>query len=343
MGGSLWSVENLLSAWDAFKQGKQGKPDVLFFEYHLEDHLFALSEELSTKTYRHQPYHRFTIQDPKMRVIHKATVRDRVVHHLVFRFLEPYFVPSFIHQSYSSQIGKGTHRAVDDVAVALRKVSQNYTVQVWVLKMDVAKFFDSIDHDILLGLLQRRVDDPDIIWVLERIIRAYHSPFGRGKGVPIGNLTSQIFANIYLGELDQYVKHVLRMRWYFRYADDAVVIGHSPALLAQVRDAIGEFLQNHLQLRLHPRKVFIRKFHQGIDFLGVVLRPHYRVLRPHTARRMLTHAARCVEDYNHGRMDACHLRQTLASYRGLLQHTSSARLADRLAATVWWRLDNPNG
>lgn len=330
------TLENLFFAWDEFKKEKQNKPDVMEFERRLEDNLFQLYEDLNKKIYFHQPYQTFYIYDPKFRVINKAAVRDRVVHHFVFKYLEKIYEPRFIHQSYSCQKGKGTHLAVQDLSHALRKVTGNNTKSVWALKMDIKKFFDSIDHEVLLQLLKRRVKNREMFWLLEQIVRSFSSPQGRGKGVPIGNLTSQIFANIYLSELDYFVKFNLRARYYFRYADDFVFLHESREYLLRLCQRVQNFLENKLCLTAHPRKITIRKFRQGIDFLGYVILPRYEVLRTKTKRRIFKKMSQRVEKYNQELIDECSLNQSLQSYLGVLGHCSGHRLEQELRNAAWF-------
>ena len=167
------SIENLFAAWQTFKCGKRSAEDVQEFERHLEDNLFRLQWELKTKSYRHQPYHRFQIFDPKHRIIHKATVRDRIVHHAIYRVLGPLFDPTFIFDSYSCRIGKGTHAAVERLAGFARKVSRNGTRPCWALKCDVRKFFNSIDQTILLKILEKKIQDSNTTWLLRNIIGSF--------------------------------------------------------------------------------------------------------------------------------------------------------------------------
>ena len=167
------SLENLFAAWREFRRGKRGKSDVQVFERHLEDNLFALRDELMAHTYRHGSYHRFHIFDPKHRVIHKATVRDRVLHHAVCRVLAPLFDRSFIFDSYSCRIGKGTHMAIDRLDQFARKVSRNLRRPCFALKCDIKKFFDSVDHMILMEILAQKIKDPKTQWILREIIRSF--------------------------------------------------------------------------------------------------------------------------------------------------------------------------
>lgn len=331
----LVSIENIFAAWDGFKKGKRNKLDVMFFERHLEDELFQLQTELSTQTYVHQPYSQFHVWDPKFRVIHKAEVRDRVVHHVLFNYLEPLFQPSFIRQSYACQKGKGLHLGVEELAGALRTASKNYTRIVWCLKLDIRKFFDSIDHEILLSLLGKRVGEVEVFKLLVQVVRSYSSTQGVGKGIPIGNLTSQIFSNIYLNELDHFVKNELQERFYFRYADDFILVHPERAYLERMLPLIQEFVVERLRLVVHPNKIILRKFSQGIDFLGYVLLPHYRVLRTKTKRRMFQRMSQQVADFNEGLVDDFSLQQSLQSYLGLLKHCSGYELGEGLKNQMW--------
>lgn len=175
MFDSIVSLENLFAAWREFRRGKRNKPDVQAFERHAEDGLFALYEDLMTGGYRHGPYKQFHIFDPKHRVIHKACVRDRIVHHAVHRILSPFFDRSFVFDSYSCRVGKGTHAAVDRLVRFARKVSRNWTGPCWALKCDIRKFFDSIDHGTLLGILSRRIPCPKTMALLRTIIGSYEA------------------------------------------------------------------------------------------------------------------------------------------------------------------------
>ncbi len=169
----ITSTENLFEAWSIFKRDKRNRPDVEVFEKNVEYELFKLGRELRAKCYRHGPYRMFMIHDPKLRCIHKATVRDRVLHHAVFKILSPIFEPTFISTSFSCRVGKGTHKGVEYLARTLRAVSRNGTQPCYALKCDVRKFFDSIDHDILLDIFEKRVTDPDTRWLVREIIGSY--------------------------------------------------------------------------------------------------------------------------------------------------------------------------
>lgn len=248
------SPENLFFAWQEFVKGKRKKRDVQVFELRLMDHLLVLHEDLKNKTYEHGGYRFFRIADPKLRDIHKASVRDRLVHHAISRVLYPFFDALFIVDSYSCRDGKGTHKALDRFKEFSRKVSCNYTKTAWVLKCDIRKFFASIDQAILIKILRERIEDGDIFWLLERVIKSFHSGIP-GRGLPLGNLTSQLLVNIYMHEFDQFVKQQLKAKYYLRYADDFVFFSRDYEELENWLLSIKGFLWEHLNLTLHPDKV----------------------------------------------------------------------------------------
>jgi len=319
---------HLFEAWDEFKKGKGKKPDVLAFERNLEQNIFQLSRDLKQKIYTHDAYKGFFISDPKRRHIHKASVRDRVLHHAIFKALNPIFEPTFIATSFSCRIGKGTHKGVEALEHMLRQESKNYTHICYTLKCDVKKFFDSIDHKILLAILARKIRSADTMWLLQRVIEGYRSNPGdeRARGVPIGNLTSQLFANIYLGELDQFMKHTLKVKKYARYTDDFIVISQDRTYLASLLTPIEDFLRRELKLELHPEKVMIRKVTQGVDFLGYVVFPHHILLRKRTKRRIERKLAEKILLCKGGQLSKEKFTHTWRSYFGVLFHANAYKL-----------------
>jgi len=274
-------VKNLFLAWKEFKKGKLKKKDVREFAKNYKQNILNLHRELKNKKYRHSEYYSFYVKDPKLRHIHKACVKDRVLHHAVFIILYPIFDKSFIFDSYSCRINKGTHRAVNRLKDFLRKESKNNSKNCFVLKLDIRKFFDSIDQEILLELIKEKIQDENTIWLVGEVIKSFP------KGIPLGNITSQIFANIYLDKLDKFAKHKLKIKYYIRYCDDFIILSCDKLYLQNLVPIINEFLENNLKLSLHPNKIIIRKYCQGIDFLGYVCFPYYRILRPKTKKRML--------------------------------------------------------
>lgn len=287
--GSLFekviSLENLFVAWREFQCGKRFKEDVLAFGMEAEEQLIRLHRDLASGRYAHSPYIHFIVSDPKPRDIHKASVRDRVLHHAIHRVIEPIFEKRFIYDTYSSRKGKGTHRAVKRFEQLAWKLCRNRTRTVWVLQCDVRKFFASIDHTLLLAAVTRAVKDKHLLKLLSDIITSFSST--PGTGIPLGNLTSQLFANIFLDPLDQYVKRVLHAPVYLRYADDILLAHTDRYQLLLWHDRIGQFLSVDRKLVIHSHKTTLRKWHQGIDFLGYVSFPTHRVIRTRTKHRLL--------------------------------------------------------
>lgn len=256
------SPSALFHAWEVFKEDKKNRPDVGDFELNLEKNIFDLYRDLKNEKYRHGHYKGFWIHDPKLRRIHKATVRDRILHHAIFKVLNPIFEPTFFPNSFSCRIGKGTHKGMKKVAEMLRTVSQNNTRPCYALKCDIRKFFDSIDHNILISILERKIKDEKVMCLLREIIESFatnKSNLFKRRGVPIGNLTSQIFANIYMNEFDQFIKHKLKVKYYARYTDDFIIISANRTYLKNLIIPIQEFLMTKLCLELHPNKVLIAK------------------------------------------------------------------------------------
>lgn len=301
-------MENLLLAWERFRRGKRAREDVMIFEHRLEDNLFAIHEELLSGVYRHGRYEPFTVNDPKQRTIHKAGVRDRVVHQAIVNVVEPLFEGRFVFDSYSCRVGKGTHAAVRRLRTFLSQASSNGMRTVYAVKCDVRKFFASVNHSILLALLAKRIEDPATMRLLRNIIGSFSvSP---DTGIPLGNLTSQLFANIYLHELDWFVKQKLHVRHYIRYCDDFIMLVHLRDEAFELAEKADIFLRTNLKVELHPNKVHVRTWAQGIDFLGYVILPHVTIIRPLTSRRLVR---RINED-------------NMSSYLGLCSHASAFTL-----------------
>lgn len=313
------SVENLLEAWREFASGKRSRADVQEFEENLMDNLLKLRDNLATKTYRHSEYWAFKISDPKPRDIHKASVRDRLLHHALYRQSYPFFDRTFISDSYSCRKEKGTHRAMKRFNMFALKVSRNNTRMAWVLKCDIRKFFASVDHAALMDILRAYIPDQDILWLIGQVVQSFSST-APGKGLPLGNLTSQLLVNIYMNEFDQFAKHQLKARHYIRYADDFVFLSHDRALLESLLPHIARFLRDRLILELHPNKVSVSTVASGVDFLGWVHFPDHRVLRTTSKRRML----RRIEEVE-GR------KETVQSYLGLLSHGNAYGLRKEIA------------
>ena len=276
------------------------------------DNIISLHQDLTNCVYHHGPYQAFNINDPKPRNIHKASVRDRLLHHAIYRVLYPFFDRTFISDSFSCRLNKGTHKALNRFRKFGYKVSKNNTKTCWVLKCDIKKFFDNIDHEILIYILKGYIPDKDIIWLLSDIIRSFSSK--PNKGLPLGNLTSQLLVNIYMNQFDQFVKHKLKVKYYIRYADDFVVLSQDKSWLEELFPKVGDFLSENFKLNLHPDKIFIKTLNSGIDFLGWIHFPDHRILRTATKRRMFK------------KLSISSKPESLNSYLGLLKHGNTFKL-----------------
>jgi retron-type reverse transcriptase len=287
MYASLVAWDNLYLAYRKAARGKRGHPNVAQFEYRLEENLIQLQEELADETYQPGPYHSFYIHEPKKRLISAAPFRDRVVHHALCLQIEPVFERSFIHDSYANRIGKGTHRALDRAQAFARKFA-------YVLICDIESFFPAIDHAILLAQLKRKIVDPKVVRLVQKILHSGRDVLQeeyamryfpgddlfavqRPRGLPIGNLTSQFWANCYLNPLDHFIKRALRCRGYLRYVDDFLLFSNQKVQLWSWKREIIRRLAT-LRLTLHPQAQ-PQPVSEGIPFLGFRLFPERRRLK----------------------------------------------------------------
>lgn len=285
------------------------------FSLNFLDNVLILHQELADKTYQHGGYQAFKINDPKPRDIHKASVRDRLVHHAIYRVLYPYFDRKFVFDSYSCRNDKGTHKAINRLRKFSYVVGENNTKTCWILKCDIRKFFSNINHEILKNILVKYIGDKNVLWLLAQVIDSFETKGKSGVGLPLGNLTSQLFVNIYLNEFDQFVKRKFKTRYYARYCDDFVILHNDKNYLENMIPKISEFLKNKLKLSLHPNKVFIKTLASGVDFLGWVNFSKHRILRTNTKKRMMKKLGKNPK------------LESIASYLGLLSHGNAHKLS----------------
>lgn len=331
---NLITKQNIFRGYKEFLKGKKTKKDVINFGEDKENNLNKLQKKLVSKTYKPGGYSKFFVHDPKTRIIHKANVADRIIHHIVSDVLEEIFEPTFIHHSYACRKEKGTHKGVLALQKMARKVSLNNTRICWVLKCDIKKFFATVNHKTLLKILAERIKDQDFLNLLEKIIDSFYSDKTTAstnkKGIPIGNLTSQFFSNVYMNEFDQYVKHKLKVKYYLRYADDFAFISHDKTYLLNLMDPIRKFLKQGLDLELHPAKIILGKFSSGVDFLGYIVFPKYILPRTKTKRRLLKKIRGKIKQFKAGSITKESLNQTIQSYYGFLIHANTYKFKQEL-------------
>lgn len=268
--------------------------------------------------------------------------KDRVVQWAIYRQLNPLLERRYVYDSYACRMGRGTHRAADRLQYWMRYLDRRYE-RVYALKLDVARYFFRIDHNVLMGILERIIADQDLLWLLETIIRSEDTRFGvaledhqftgeriMGVGIPIGNLTSQMCANLYLNELDQHVKHELHVRHYMRYMDDMVILHPDKDYLWCLKDAIAAFLRDRLRLELND-KTAIQPIKHGVDFVGYRIWPTHRKLRKSTALKMKRRLRHLKRAHARGEVSREYVNASWQSYRGILEHCNSYRLQRKLA------------
>jgi len=280
----LCSYENLELAFKKARKHKTLKPYVIEFEKNLKDNLHMLRTELLLHCYRPKPLETFIIRDPKTRKISKSDFRDRIIHHALCNIIEPIFEKTFIYDSYANRKGKGTLKALQRFDQFKRKISKNNTRSCYALKADVRKYFDNMHHETLIETIQKNIKDRRILRLI-RIILSNHKTKKAGCGMPLGNLTSQFFANVYLSELDHFVKRKLRISHYIRYVDDFVILDNNKGILLKYKEKINEFL-NIIKLELHPDKSKIRLLNKGITFLGFRIFNCHKLLKKNNIANM---------------------------------------------------------
>lgn len=338
----LCSFRNLELAFRKARINKRSKKGVRDFEFDLEQNILSLKHELETLSYNPRPLKQFVIRDPKTRLISASLFRDRVVHHAVCNIIQPIFERTFIYDSHANQIGKGTTEALRRFDVFKRKASKNgrllnkakdnNMVIGYVLKADIRHYFDTIDHGILMGIISRKVKDINVLMLIRKILNN-HSTKIPDKGMPIGNLTSQFFANLYLNELDYFVKHILKARFYIRYVDDFVILDESREMLEGYKIQIAEFLKT-LKLELHPEKSKIYPLHKGTRFLGFRIFHHHKLLRKSNMRKMERRLESFREDYLKGIVSIDDISNSVQSWMGYARQGNTYQLRERVGREI---------
>lgn len=313
------NYKTLYGAYLKARRGKNNLPEVIRFNYNLEEELSKIQEELQNQTYRTGKYRHFVIFEPKERKISALPFRDRIVHHAIHSVIEPIFEKKFIYDSYACRKAKGTHAGANKLQKFIRKVNNNY----YILKCDVSKYFSSVNHEVLKKVIRKKIVDKKLLWLLDNIIDSAE------KGIPIGNLTSQLFANIYLNELDEFIKYELRIKYYVRYMDDFVILYESKQYLHKLKEDIRLFFVS-IKLTLHPKKANIFPVTLGIDFLGYRIFDNHRLIRKSTVKRFLTTVQRKIKNYDLENMNFDKLMESFNSWESYMSHANSYQLKNSL-------------
>ncbi len=355
---SLFDFKNLHYAYLCCRKNKRNTFHAVKFEANFESQLLELERRLKSKTYRPERSICFAVNEPVLREIFAASFKDRVMHHLLYNFLEPIFEPKFIDYSYACRQSKGVHLAVSNLKRNLCKATKNYTKSTFILKLDIKSFFMSLQKDILFSIISRHIKNPEALWLSKVII--YNDPtsnfikkgdlalfdnlplhkslFGsdNNQGLPIGNLTSQFFANVYLNELDQFVKHQLKAKYYMRYMDDFLLLSNSGSELVRWRNQIANFLKSNLGLELNHQKQVLQNTKEGIDWLGYIINPDYVLVR----KRIIVSLKTKLYNFNKTNFEVwsdeakqeflSKVLSVVNSYYGYFKHANTSRLRQKL-------------
>ncbi|ABR48703.1 RNA-directed DNA polymerase (Reverse transcriptase) [Alkaliphilus metalliredigens QYMF] len=333
----IYDFENLYFAYLEARKDKRFRDEILKFSANLEENLIQIQNELIWKAYKVGRYREFYVHEPKKRLIMALPFKDRVVQWAIYRVLNPLFEKTYTEHSYACRIGRGTHQAAKKLQYWLRQIDRK-PQKYYYLKMDISKYFYRVDHSIALKILRKKIKDKDVLWLMEEIIQSEDMAFGlplgmepgdcpkymrlHDKGMPIGNLTSQLLANIYLNELDQFCKHKLQIKYFIRYMDDFIVLHHDKKYLHRLKVEIENFLNSELELHLN-RKTCIRPTPVGIEFVGFRIWPTHMKLKKKTAKKMKRRLKYLQKAYGRNDVTFEDVNTCVQSYLGILQHCDS--------------------
>lgn len=351
----IYDFDNIYNAYLNARKGKRFRDEVLRFSSNLEENIIDIQNELMWKTYTVGRYRQFVINDPKTRLIMALQFRDRVVQWAIYRQLNPIFDKRFIFDSYGCRDGKGTLAAVNRLQYWLKQTYRRDD-DYYYLKLDISKFFYSVNHDILMDILGKTIADADVLDLLRTIVSSESNEglpngfiadcypadkAGELSGLPIGNLTSQMFANIYLNELDQFCKHTLKIHYYIRYMDDIIILSKDKKELHRFKDEIEQFVNDRLGLCLN-NKTAIRPVSMGIEFVGYRVWSSHKKMRKKSVLKMKRRIREVKHLYKVGRLDITQVKATMASYFGLLKNCNSFNLRKKLSDTLVFKRNSNN-
>jgi len=328
---NLWnkfiSFKNLYSAFLKAKKSKPKSKEIIDFKYNLESELFKIQDQLITKKYACSDYFMFKIFEPKERLIKALPFKDRVVQHALCNIIEPIFDKTFISNSYACRKNKGTHAALKDIR---KDVQLYFNLNGHSLKSDVRKYFPSIDHIVLKKIISNKIRDKQMLWIINLIIDSDHSDFGINKGIPIGNLTSQLFADIYLNELDKFVKHKLKAKFYYRYVDDFIIFSNSKKVLHTYKRKIKYFLHKYLCLDIPNKKTNIYLIKDGVDFVGYKVFITHTRLRRTNILKFVRRTKRLIKYFKKHNISITQLESSISSFLGYIKHADTYFLGKRI-------------
>lgn len=322
------TFEKMLQAHYRARQSKAYKKEIIEFEMNLENNIINLINNIKNKTYRLGKYRSFIVYEPKTRVINSLPYIDRVVHQwYIEEFIKPYFMPKFISTTYACLPDRGTHKAVDNVQRNLRIFKRNYG-DFWILKCDIRKFFYSIDSNILFNIMKKYIKDKDLLYLTRIIIYDSHVD-DSSVGIPIGNYTSQFFANIYLNELDQFAKHTLKLRFYTRYMDDFIILLKTKEECISIKKQIELFLDTHLKLYLNDKSRYY-PYKMGVNFCGYRIFTTHRLLRTNSKKKIKKQVKKFNALYSQNKLDLNFAMASMNSWFAHASHCDSYKLQQKV-------------
>jgi len=337
----ITAEDNLILAFQKARKRKSKKEYVQEFSQNLKENLSILRTELLLHTYQPKPLETFMIRDPKTRKISKSDFRDRIVHHALCNVIEPIFDSSFIYDSYANRKGKGSLAALQRFDVFKRKISRNGKTNGWFnnnqikgycLKADIKHYFEEVDHKILLKIINKKITCPETLCLIEKILSNHNN--NASKGMPLGNLTSQFFANIYLNELDQFIKHHLKIRYYIRYVDDFVILHSSKKQLRTWKDEINLFLQKELKIELHPDKTRIISLNKPLPFVGFRVFYHYKLLKKFNQKSIQSRLNKFYNNFLQNKIDYDKIYESMQGSFAYMKHAQTYILRIKLADQI---------
>lgn len=319
------TYEKLMQAHLKCQSDKTCRKNVIKFNLKKEEYIDWLYDRIKNKTYCHGGYTSFYVTEPKLRRIEASSYIDRIVHRWCFdNFLENTFVPQFIPTSYACIKGKGMHKAALDVQKGMKECKKKYG-EYYILKMDISKYFSNIDKEVLVKILKRKIKDADIIWILEKIIYSQDTK----KGIPIGNLTSQMFANIYYNEADQYIKNKLKVKYYYRYMDDSIILMHTKEEIKEVKQKLENYIKNELKLEFN-KKTNIFKNKQGVNFCGYKINEYRLKLRDKGKKKLKRKVKYLEEQVKSTEMTSKEAKKYLCGHFGYIKYANVYDLTNKL-------------
>lgn len=323
---AICSYDNILKAYNKARKCKRYRKEVMRFTDRKEEKLERVRMDIKNLTHEPSEYRYFKVYEPKERQIMALPFYDRVVQHAIVNILEPIFNKRFIEHSYACRKGKGMHAASDTLYKWLYDWDKYHDEPLYAIKADIHQYFRSINHEVLKREIRRVIKDESTLVLVERIID-HNGNMPDGTGIPVGNLTSQLFANIYLNKLDQFIKHELGAKYYIRYMDDFIILSPDKAQLKEWLEKIEEFINNELRLELNPKTTILCN-KNGIDFVGYKHRATHRKVRPDSVKRM----KKKIKKYKAGKITKEQLQKSVTSWTGHAAHADSYHLREKIHA-----------